>query len=232
MTRRILISGTRKGLGLALAKFFLEQEDRIIGISRGPSALEHRKYSHREMDITREADVDRLFSWIREQCGGLDCLVNNAAIGLHNFASLSTATAAARLMSVNVIGAFLLARGALRLLSHSDCGRIVSITSVASLWAPATESIYAASKSAVETFTRGFAKEAAPLGVTVNCVGVSLFESDLSRALPVATRDAILRSLAISRAATAADVANAVEFFLRRDSAYVTGQTLFLGGPR
>src|SRR5207253_10277620 len=109
-------------------------------------------------------------------------------------------------------------------------GRIVNFTSVAVPMRLEGESIYAATKSAVETFTRVFAREVAPYGITVNAVGPAPIETDLIRSVPKKTLKALVERLAIKRLGTFADVANVVDFFIRPESNYVTGQVIYLGG--
>ena len=88
----------------------------------------------------------------------------------------------------------------------------------------------AASKGAVETFTRLLAVEVAPLGITCNAVSPGLMETSLTKGVPGPAKDALIQRLAMKRPSTMDDVANAVEFFASPRSSYVTGQVLHLGG--
>jgi 3-oxoacyl-[acyl-carrier protein] reductase len=92
------------------------------------------------------------------------------------------------------------------------------------------ESIYAASKSAVETLTQVLAREFAPFGITVNAIGPSPIDTDLIRGVPESKIDSIVNRLAFKRLGTPDDVFNVLEFFIRPESAYITGQVIYLGG--
>lgn len=92
------------------------------------------------------------------------------------------------------------------------------------------EAIYAASKAAVETLTRVLARELAPLGITCNAVGPTPIETDLIRGVPRAKIDRLLASQAIHRLGQPTDVANVIDFFLRPESDFITGQVIYLGG--
>jgi 3-oxoacyl-[acyl-carrier protein] reductase len=92
------------------------------------------------------------------------------------------------------------------------------------------EAIYAASKGAVETFTKVISRELADFGVTCNVVGPTPIETDLIRAVPKEKIDKIIDNLAIKRLGQFEDVANVIDFFINPESNYITGQTIYLGG--
>jgi 3-oxoacyl-[acyl-carrier protein] reductase len=92
------------------------------------------------------------------------------------------------------------------------------------------EAIYAASKAAVESLTRILAREAAQMGITVNAVGPGPIKTDLIETVPAAKLESLLRRQAIPRLGTLEDVHNVIDFFLRPDSGFVTGQVIYLGG--
>jgi 3-oxoacyl-[acyl-carrier protein] reductase len=92
------------------------------------------------------------------------------------------------------------------------------------------ESIYAASKSAVETLTKIMARECAAFGITVNAVGPSPIDTDLIKNVPAASIQTIINRLAIKRPGTSSDVLNVIDFFIRPESDYITGQVIYLGG--
>jgi 3-oxoacyl-[acyl-carrier protein] reductase len=228
--RGLLISGTRKGIGRALAAHYLELGYRVIGCSRKPSELEHENYEHHCLDVRDEAAVRRLMEHVRAGPATLVGLINNAGIAGMNHALLTPMSAVRDILETNVVGTFLFCREAAKLLRFAPHARIVNFSTVAVPLNLEGEAIYAASKAAVETLTRIFARELAPLGITCNAVGPSPIETDLIGGLSREKIDRLLSSLAIHRLAAPADVANVVDFFLRPESDFVTGQVIYLGG--
>jgi 3-oxoacyl-[acyl-carrier protein] reductase len=92
------------------------------------------------------------------------------------------------------------------------------------------EAVYAASKSALETFTRIAAREVAPFGITCNAVGPCPIKTTLTAGVPDQKIQAIIDQQAVRRWAVPADVVNVIEFFLRPESSMITGQVVYLGG--
>jgi len=228
--RRVLITGTSRGIGAYLARHYVDQGDYVLGCARGPTVLEHDRYTHVSLDVTDERAVGELFQTARARLGRLDALINNAGIATMNAVALTPFTTARRVLETNFLGTFLFSHRAIRLLRHSSAGRIVNLTTVAVPWRLDGEAVYAAAKSAVETFTRVLAKEVGPFGITVNAVGPSPIKTELTAAVPPRKLEALIERQAIPRWADPADVANVIDFFLRPESALITGQVIYLGG--
>ena len=147
-----------------------------------------------------------------------------------NVFALTPPAAMHHIVATNLLGPMLLTHGAIRLLRKSGAGRIVNVTTVAVPLRLAGETVYAASKAAIEAFTRGLAKEVGGFGITCNAVGPSLTPTRMTNGLPSAVRERLLSQQAIARQGSAADVANVIDFFLRPESDLVTGQVVYLGG--
>jgi 3-oxoacyl-[acyl-carrier protein] reductase len=177
-----------------------------------------------------EVSVQRLFTSVRAQLGGLNVLINNAGIAAMNHMLLTPVQTAKRILDTNVIGTFLVSREAAKLLRLSQHARIVNFSTVAVPMRLEGEAIYAASKAAVETLTRILARELAPLGITCNAVGPTPIETDLVRGVPRDKLQRLVANQAIPRFGQPADVANVIDFFLRPESDFVTGQVVYLGG--
>ena len=225
-----LITGARKGLGRFLAEYYLERGHAVIGCSRGPSDLSHERYDHFEADVADESAVKSIFKHARKQCGGLDHLINNAGIASMNHAMLTPIDTVQRILGTNVTGTFLFCREAARLMQRKGRGRIVNMTTVAAPLNVEGEAAYAASKAAVKKLTEVLAREFAPMGITVNAVGPNPIKTDIIRAVPEAMLESVLARQAIRRFGEPEDVANVIDFFLRPESDFVTGQNIYLGG--
>jgi 3-oxoacyl-[acyl-carrier protein] reductase len=135
-----------------------------------------------------------------------------------------------KVLATNALGTFLVSREAAKLMQRRRYGRIVNFTTVAVPLKLEGEAAYVASKAAVQGLTEVMARELASFGITVNAVGPGPIDTDLTRGVPNDKIESLLRRQAIPRRGTFADVCNVVDFFLRPESAFVTGQVLFLGG--
>lgn len=228
--RRVLLTGASRGIGLALTQHYLRQGDTVIGCARHESGVTDPRYTHFRVDVTAEADVRRLFQDVRQRFGHLDVLINNAGIASMNPIALTPLETARAIVETNFLGTFLFTHAAIRLLRASPAGRIVNVTTVAVPLRLEGEAVYAASKSAVETFTRITAREVGRLGITCNAIGPSPIRTRLTENVPAEKLQRLVDRQSVPRWAESADVANVVDFFLRPESGLVTGQVVYLGG--
>jgi 3-oxoacyl-[acyl-carrier protein] reductase len=228
--RIVVITGTSRGIGLGLAEHHLARGDLVCGCSRGSSPLRHPGYTHHELDVADEAAVVAMVRAVARRNGRIDVLLNNAGIASMNHALLSPATTARAIFATNFHGTFLFCREVAKAMVRRKAGRIVNFTTVATPLQLEGESLYAASKAAVESFTRVLARELGSSGVTVNAVGPTPVPTDLIKSVPKVKMDALLARQAIPRFGTVEDIANVVEFFLSPASGFVTGQMIYLGG--
>lgn len=226
----VVITGTRKGIGKALAEHYLNAGWQVAGCSRGESSIEHEAYTHFALDVSDEDAVIKMARALKKQFGKVDALLNNAGIASMNHALLTPASTVNRILQTNVVGTFLFCREMAKLMRSTKAGRIVNFTTVAHPLNLEGEAIYAASKAAVESLTRILARELAELKITVNAVGPTPIETDLIRGVPSDKMEALLARQAIQRMGDVNDVINAVEFFVRPESDFITGQVLYLGG--
>jgi 3-oxoacyl-[acyl-carrier protein] reductase len=226
----VLITGTRKGIGRFLAEHFVRKGAIVEGCSRQAPDWTLDGYTHHQVDVADERQVHRMVADIYRRHGRLDVAVNNAAIASMNHLLLTPTATISRIMTTNYLGTVFVSRESARLMQRRRYGRIVNLTSVAVPMRLPGEAAYAASKSAVETLTRVMARELGELGITCNAVGPPPVETDMIKGVRSDLIERVINQLAVKRLGTFADVANAIDFFVRPESGYVTGQVLYLGG--
>jgi 3-oxoacyl-[acyl-carrier protein] reductase len=232
MTERevVLITGTRKGIGRFLAQHFVNKGALVEGCSREQPDWKLENYTHHIADVAYEAQVKEMISAIQKRHERLDIVINNAGIASMNHTLLTPAGTVDRIMATNFRGTFLVCRESAKLMKRRRYGRIVNLGTVAVPLHLEGEAMYASSKSAIETLSKILARELAEFGITCNVVGPTPIETDLIRSVPPEKISRIVNSLAIKRLGRLEDVANVIDFLVKPESDYITGQIIYLGG--
>jgi NAD(P)-dependent dehydrogenase (short-subunit alcohol dehydrogenase family) len=191
-----------------------------------------------QADVGHQDEVTRLFETVDERLGTVTALVNNAGVlETHRRVEDLDEVRLLRILRTNVLGTVLPSREAVRRMSTTHGGQggaIVNLSSVAArLGAPGEYVDYAASKAAVDTFTRGLALEVAAEGIRVNAVRPGIIETDIHASGGEPGRPARLASsLPLGRAGRPDEVAEAIVWLLSEAASYVTGTILDVSGGR
>lgn len=229
-----LITGTSKGIGRALAEHYAALGHTVVGCSRRETEWTidsgEGEYKHYVADVADEEAVKALFSDVRKTYGHIDHLINNAGIAAMNHSMLTPMNTVHSVLDTNVAGTFLFCREAAKLMQKKRYGRIVNFTTVATPLKLEGEAIYAASKAAVISLTQILARELGEYGITVNAIGPTPIQTDLIKSVPKEKIDSLLARQAIHRFGEFHDIMNVIDFYLKKESSFVTGQVLFLGG--
>lgn len=228
----VAITGTSKGIGKGLAAHLAAQGHQVHGCSRSPASLCHPNYQHTTIDVTKAGEVKRFFRGIRQQSGSLDALINNAGTAVMNHFMLTPEETTRALFDLNVHGALLCCREAVKLMLSSPgpwpC--ILNVSSVAVPWALAGQLAYSASKVAIEQVTRVLSKELGPHNIRVNAIGLPPLRTALTRTVPREKIDALIARQALPRPCEMEDVVGPIDFLLSDRARFVTGEVLYLGG--
>lgn len=245
--RRMLVTGGSKGIGAAVARLaardgwdvaiaWSSDEEAAASTVAAVEAVGRRALSVR-CDVSSEEAVLAMFATLDSEWGGVDSLINNAGIapGYGRFTDLSVADME-RTWAVNLTGALVCAREAVRRMSTSSGGTggtIVNIGSrAASLGGPNEWIHYAASKAGIEALTVGLAKEFALEGVRVNTVRPGLIDGGFGPWAPEDRTERLLGAIPIGRPASYEEIAEAVVWLASDAASYVTGATLDVSGGR
>ncbi|MEN9559582.1 MAG: hypothetical protein RLZZ502_793 [Pseudomonadota bacterium] len=235
--KKILITGGARGLGACFARSAVAAGAQVVladiaHSAEGQALAEEIKAHFVSMDVANRASVAEGVAQSVALLGGLDGLVNNAAVtnsGGKKHDEISDATWD-QVMAVNVRGTWLATQYAVPHLRQSPCARIVNIASDTAMWGAPKLLAYVASKGAVMSMTHSLARELGELGITVNAVAPGLVLSESTAYVPATRHEHYLSGRAIQRPQLPEDVAGAVMFLLSEASAFITGQVLPVNG--
>lgn len=226
----VLITGSRKGIGRFLAEYYAQKGMLIEGCSRESPNWKLKNYTHHVIDVSNESDVKKMVSSVYQRHGRLDVVINNAGVMARNHILLTPVETVDKTMAVNFRGTFLVCRESAKIMQKQGHGRIVNMSTIAVPMCLEGESIYAASKNAIVSFTQILARELAGFNITCNIVAPTPIKTDMIEEVPQDKINDIIDRLAIKRLGRYEDIANVIDFFINPQSDYITGQVIFLGG--
>ena len=237
-----VVTGASKGIGASIALHLAaegaavvvnyssskEGAERVVGeiVGNGGKAIAV------QANVARQADIQRLFAEAKKAYGHLDILVNNA--GVYEFAPIESVTPEHfhKMFDLNVLGLILATQEAVKQFG-ADGGSIINISSVAATLAPPTTSVYSATKAAVDAVTRSLAQELGPRKIRVNSINPGMVETEGVHASGIADSDfrrQVESQTPLGRIGQPQDIAPAAVFLASSDSAWLTGETLFISG--
>ncbi|QXZ08531.1 3-oxoacyl-ACP reductase FabG [Comamonas sp. Y33R10-2] len=230
-----VVTGAGQGMGRAIAQRFADEGATVVAVDlnveSAKQTLEGKTGKHvaRSVNVADSAAVDQFFAEIKNELGGVDVLVNNAGTGaVDQFADITDETWA-RVIGVNLNGAFYCARAAVKQMQEGKGGTIVNISSTSAVSGDGPAH-YCASKAAMMGLTRGMAKELAPKGIRVNTLVPGPTNTPMMQGIPKEWADAIIAGVPMGRMAEPDDIAKVAVFLASDDSGFVTGQNVAVNG--
>lgn len=214
MSKVVVITGTSKGIGKAMALYYLNKNFVVAGCSRSSSSIDYENYRHFELDITDEKAVVSMIRAIKKEFKKIDILINNAGIASMNHILTTSNESISKLFNTNFLGTFLFTREVAKVMMKEKYGRVINFSTIAKPLRLEGEAVYAASKAAIESFTQTSSKELNSFNITVNAIGPTPIETDLIKAVPKDKIEDLLNKQTIKRFGTFEDIINVVDFFI------------------
>ena len=235
-----IITGSSRGIGRTTAEEFAKRGVNIIivDINGGNAEIVAEEIKSRygvetlgiKADISKSDDVKRLFDEAVKKFSKIEILVNNAGITRDNLLIRMKDEEWDAVLNINLKGAFLCSREAVKIMSKIKYGRIINLASVVAFMGNPGQVNYSASKAGLVALTRTIAKEYASRGITVNAVAPGFIQTAMTAQLPEKVKEEMLRMIPLERFGTTEDVANAIIFLALPESEYITGQVIHVNG--
>lgn len=234
-----LVTGASRGIGKAIVLSLAVQRATVIGTATSEAGAESiseylgaalAKGRGSVLDVRDAARVEALVGEIEREFGAIWVLVNNAGVTQDNLALRMKENEWDAVVDTNLKSVFRLSKAVLRGMMKARGGRIVNITSVVGSSGNVGQINYAAAKAGIAGLSRSLAREIGSRSITVNCVAPGLIDTDMTRGLPDAQRQALLAQIPLGRLGMAEEVAAAVTFLASPAAGYITGTTIHVNG--
>ncbi len=234
-----LVTGASRGIGQAIALELGRQGAQVIGTATSSDGAEKISGVLKEenvagkgvvLEVNSADSIAAALSEIEKSAGAPTILVNNAGITRDNLLLRMSEEEWNAVLDTNLKSVYRLSKACLRAMTKARGGRIISISSVVGTIGNAGQVNYAAAKAGLVGFTKALAREVSSRNITVNAVAPGFIDTDMTRALPEAQKEALLKQIPLGRLGLAEEVAAAVAFLASPRAGYITGTTLHVNG--
>jgi len=232
-----IISGGARGIGAGICKVFIKAGATVAlwDVIDGQSVVdeitaEGGKIFYQNVDVTSKDSTEAAVSEIMEKYGRIDILINNAGIIRDRSLIKMTEDEWNSVMNVNVNSLFVTSKAVLPHMIAAKYGRIISASSVNAMAGAFGQTNYAASKAAIQGFTRSLCREVGKHGITVNCVAPGFIKTAMTESMPPEVIEAGIRMIPIRRIGTPEDMGYSYLFLASKEGQFVNGVTLHANG--
>ena len=233
------VSGASRGIGKEIALELGRQGATVVGTATSESGAENISNYLKEngikgaglmMNVTEQDSIDAALKQMTENFAAPSILVNNAGITRDNLLMRMKDDEWEAIMDTNLTSIFRLSKSCLRAMTKARKGRIISIASVVGVTGNAGQANYAAAKAGVIGFSKSLAREVGSRGITVNVVAPGFIDTDMTKSLPDAQREALLSQIPLNRLGQPEEIAKTVAFLASPGASYITGETIHVNG--
>jgi 3-oxoacyl-[acyl-carrier protein] reductase len=234
-----LVTGASRGIGQAIALELGRQGAQVIGTATSIDGAEKISHVLKEenvagkgvvLDVNNTDSITAALSELEKSGATPTILVNNAGITRDNLLLRMTEEEWDAILDTNLKSVYRMTKACLRAMTKARWGRIISISSVVGAMGNAGQANYAAAKAGLIGFTKALAREVGSRNITVNAVAPGFIDTDMTRKLPEAQKEALLKQIPLGRLGRAEEIAQAVAFLASPQAGYITGTTLHVNG--
>ena len=223
----IIVTGASRGLGQAITERLIERGEEVIGLARNTSGLNTNAI---ECDVSDYASVKNASKEVKRMKKPVKAFINAAGVASMNMAVTTNESTVQKLIQTNLVGTIYCCQLFAPLMLRQKQGSFINFSTIAVALALKGESVYAASKAGVESFSRTFAREMADFNVRVNCIAPGPIRTDLLRGITDAQIGKITSQQVIQKQFQKSDVCDLVELLLDEKATSLSGQVLNVGG--
>lgn len=237
MPKTVLITGGTRGIGRATAMLFLNKGyNTVITYEKSDDIAREMEDSFSEgfvalkCDVASAKEVEKAIEFIKSKFGGVDILVNNAAISMQKLIQDMTEDEWDRVFDVNIKSMFNTVKYTVPYMINRKWGKIVNISSIWGMTGASCEVAYSASKAAVIGYTKALAKELGPSGICVNSVAPGVIDTDMNKMHGIDVMNELKDETPLGKIGTPDEVAKVIEFLAEDNSSFITGQIISPNG--